>query len=258
MKAAWIVSVALAGHMSCAHPSVPTPGTGEQTEPASAANKPTTAGKLCGATILISHVGAQGVRAGVTRTRDEALALAQELAARARSDPGSFTTLARRHSEGPAAPRGGYLGVFGPGQLPPLFIQTVRKLALGGVSAPVTSRFGVHIFRRLPLPKMLAASHILISYSGVPRVKATRTKQQAQQLAHELAQKAQQAPSGFADLARRHSDCPSAPRGGKLGSFARGRMVPAFDKALEQLQVGQISAVVETQFGFHVIRRDTP
>lgn len=58
----------------------------------------------------------------------------------------------------------------------------------------------------------------------------------------------------FAALAKEKSKCPSAPRGGDLGSFGKGRMVPEFEKAAFALKVGEISAPVKTQFGWHIIK----
>ena len=107
-------------------------------------------------------------------------------------------------------------------------------------------------------PPMFAGSHILVAYKGAMRSKAARTKQEAQKLAAELAVKARQDPTKFADLARAHSDGPSGPKGGSLGSWPKGRMVPAFDQAIEKMKVGQISDPVETPFGFHVIMRNDP
>jgi parvulin-like peptidyl-prolyl isomerase len=60
----------------------------------------------------------------------------------------------------------------------------------------------------------------------------------------------------FAKLAKEFSDCPSAPRGGDLGYFGRGRMVPEFEKAAFALKVGQVSDVVKTESGYHIIRAD--
>ena len=59
----------------------------------------------------------------------------------------------------------------------------------------------------------------------------------------------------FAALARQHSDCGSAQAGGDLGAFGRGQMVKAFEEAAFALGVGDTSVVVETPFGFHIIRR---
>ena len=62
----------------------------------------------------------------------------------------------------------------------------------------------------------------------------------------------------FAALARQYSDGPTATRGGDLGQWTRGRMVPAFDQAVIRLKVGQVSGAVETIFGYHVIMRKAP
>jgi len=59
---------------------------------------------------------------------------------------------------------------------------------------------------------------------------------------------------GFDKLAKEHSDCPSSARGGDLGSFGRGQMVPAFEKAAFTQKVGDVGDVVETQFGYHLIK----
>ena len=58
----------------------------------------------------------------------------------------------------------------------------------------------------------------------------------------------------FAEVAKSNSDCPSASAGGDLGSFGRGQMVPAFEDAAFSQTVGSVGDVVETQFGFHLIK----
>lgn len=59
----------------------------------------------------------------------------------------------------------------------------------------------------------------------------------------------------FEDLALKHSKCPSRERGGDLGEFRRGRMVPEFEEAAFGLDVGEISGPVRTKFGYHLILR---
>lgn len=98
------------------------------------------------------------------------------------------------------------------------------------------------------------ASHILLMYEGSARSTATRSKEEARAeilaLAKELADGAD-----FQQLAAENSDCPSGMRGGDLGTFGRGQMVGPFEDAAFALEVGNISDVVETDFGFHLIQR---
>ena len=81
------------------------------------------------------------------------------------------------------------------------------------------------------------ASHILVE-----------TEEEAQALIAELAEGAD-----FAELAQERSIGPSGPNGGELGWFTAGMMVPSFEEAVFALDVGEVSAPVETQFGWHVI-----
>lgn len=98
------------------------------------------------------------------------------------------------------------------------------------------------------------ASHILLAYAGAAHSTATRTKEEAAAEIAELRAKSE-AGEDFADLARQHSDCPSGSAGGDLGSFGRGQMVPEFEQAAFSMDVGALSDVVETDFGFHLVQR---
>ena len=103
-------------------------------------------------------------------------------------------------------------------------------------------------------PGSIRASHILISYSGAERATSTRTKEEALQLAQDLDKRAKSG-EDFAELARAYSDCPTADKGGDLGFFQKGRMVKPFEDAAFALKPGQVSDVVETKFGYHIIKR---
>ncbi|HSC88487.1 MAG TPA: peptidylprolyl isomerase [Polyangiaceae bacterium] len=100
----------------------------------------------------------------------------------------------------------------------------------------------------------ILASHILLMYKGSARSTASRSKEEAAAQIAEI-KKALDGGADFEELARKHSDCPSASRGGDLGLFEPGQMVPAFDKAAFALKVDQLSDVVETDFGYHIILR---
>lgn len=98
------------------------------------------------------------------------------------------------------------------------------------------------------------ASHILLMYKGSSRSTATRSKEEALTQIGAIKQQLAQG-ADFAALAREHSDCPSSRQGGDLGKFGRGQMVKEFESTAFGLPVGGVSDVVETAFGYHLIRR---
>lgn len=77
----------------------------------------------------------------------------------------------------------------------------------------------------------------------------------SEEKALEILAKIESGELSFADAAKEYSTCPSGPRGGNLGDFGRGQMVPEFDTAVFELEVGTITkAPVKTQFGYHLIK----
>ncbi len=96
----------------------------------------------------------------------------------------------------------------------------------------------------------VTASHILIKVDPTDDDAAkTAKRERLEGLRKQLTEGAD-----FAELAKSNSDCPSASAGGDLGSFGRGQMVPAFEDAAFAQTVGSVGEVVETQFGFHLIK----
>jgi parvulin-like peptidyl-prolyl isomerase len=107
-------------------------------------------------------------------------------------------------------------------------------------------------------PTEIAAQHILVAYRGAERAPAgvTRSKAEAKARAAEVDAKAKGG-EDFTGLVAQYSDDPGAKdRMGSLGKFSRGKMDKAFSDAAFQLRVDEVSDVVETKFGFHVIKRN--
>jgi peptidyl-prolyl cis-trans isomerase C len=103
---------------------------------------------------------------------------------------------------------------------------------------------------RFQQPEAIRASHVLVLLpQGADEAAKTAARAKA-----EMVLKKARGGADFAALARAHSDDASKQRGGDLGFFPKGQMVPAFDAAAFALQPNQISDVVETPFGFHVIK----
>jgi len=94
------------------------------------------------------------------------------------------------------------------------------------------------------------ASHILI---GVDSKASADDKKKAREKAEKL-RKDLAGGADFAALAKENSTCPSSQQGGDLGFFGKGQMVPPFEQAAFSMKPGEISDVVETQFGYHIIK----
>jgi peptidyl-prolyl cis-trans isomerase D len=103
---------------------------------------------------------------------------------------------------------------------------------------------------RYSMPEQRRARHILIKTSAEDSEDVLAEKRNMALQVLELAKSGED----FAELAKQYSEGPTGPRGGDLGAFTRGRMVKPFEDAAFSLNEGEISDIVETQFGFHIIR----
>jgi protein-export membrane protein SecD len=117
--------------------------------------------------ILLAYKGASSAGDDVTRTKEEALALAQEL--KGKLDFGNrFETLARQYSDGPSGKDGGSLGTFGIGTMVPVFEKVAALQTRGTISEPTETQFGYHIIRTDKVPTLLkdVASYEVLTIKG--------------------------------------------------------------------------------------------
>ena len=129
------------------------------------------------------------------------------------------------------------------------FIALTPQLFMGAVTVTdrEITRYYNENLARFSSPEQVQASHIL--FKTGPEVDEAEVRAKAESV---LAQ----ARSGtdFAELAQEHSEDTTAANGGDLGYFGRGKMVPEFDQVVFALPIGDISDLVQSQYGFHIIK----
>ena len=166
-----------------------------------------------------------------------------------------FRQVVAAFSDAPDALQGGAMGWRQSTRLPTLFAETLAPLQPGEVSAVLRSANGFHILRlnerrgaNAPvLIQQTRARHILIKTNEAVSESEARSRLQA--LRERLDNKA-----NFVDLARVHSEDASAPKGGELGWLSPGDTVPEFERAMALLKPGEVSAPVQSPFGWHLIQ----
>lgn len=165
-----------------------------------------------------------------------------------------FAQVSARFSDAPNALEGGKLGWKTDSQIPKLFVDALKPLQPGQVSEIIRSPNGFHILKLINkrgassplLVQQTHARHILIKPSEVV------SDSDAQHRLEDLKERLENGGS-FAELARLHSEDGTAAKGGDLGWVNPGDTVPDFEKAMNELKPGQISAPVRSPFGWHLI-----
>jgi protein-export membrane protein SecD len=137
--------------------------------------------------------------------------------------------------------------------------STLKDMQAGSLKSVTLGSGAAVLFSRSYAPggEQVEASHILVSYKGATGAAGTvtRTKEQAMARAKDL--KAQLAKGAkFEDLAKAQSDGPSAKDGGRLGAISRNTMAPAFEQFAFGGKQGQVSDVLDTAFGYDIVRVD--
>ncbi|MEO1571981.1 MAG: peptidylprolyl isomerase [Bacteroidota bacterium] len=166
-----------------------------------------------------------------------------------------FAALAQAESEDPsAATNQGDLGYFSGGRMIEAFEVQAYTVPVDSVSEVFRTRFGYHILKvtdRRGARGDISARHILIRFGGETAADSAAALQTITELQGRIA-----GGEDFSTLARQYSEDPgSAENGGDLGFFGTGRMVPPFEQAAFALEnPGDVSDIVQTRFGYHLIQ----
>ena len=201
--------------------------------------------------LVVTYKGARTAKQNIYYDKPGAKKVAEKLTDLARRKGVVFADLINRFSDLPQQTKLPLLSSKQPNLSD--FLKPAFKLKVGQISDPVDSAFGYLIFRRVA-SEAVTASHILITFEGALRATKKRNRKEAKKLAEKILKDLKNG-IDFAELAHQHSDGPSGPKGGDLGRFTRGQMVPEFDQVVFNLEPGAVSGVVETQFGYHIIKR---
>ena len=199
--------------------------------------------------ILIS-VPSGASSSAIQKAKEQAERVVKEL-----RDGKDFRETAISYSNDDNALKGGDLGWRSIGQIPTLFTDTVTGMSQGDVSEPIRSPSGFHIIKMLETEgsaqhviTKTKVRHILIKTNEL--VDDAEAQKRLQVLRDRISDG-----DDFSTLARAHSeDKGSAVNGGSLEWVTPGALVPPFEEAMNKLEINQISAPIQTQFGWHLIQ----
>ena len=170
-----------------------------------------------------------------------------------------FAKMAATYSDAPDALKGGEVGWRDPNRLPPLFAEQLVKMSPGQITPVIRSATGFHLLKLVDKRSAAAAApeaavqqqtharHILL------KVTPTMTAAEAKHKLADFKERLDNKTAKFEDLARTQSNDGTAAKGGDLGWLYPGDSVPEFETAMNALKPGEISAPVETPFGWHLI-----
>jgi peptidyl-prolyl cis-trans isomerase SurA len=167
-----------------------------------------------------------------------------------------FARVAASYSDAPDALQGGALGWRAAERLPEIFADALTKMKPGEVSEPLRSPAGFHIVQLVEVRGSGAGTpivqtrvrHILV------RTNEAVSEAEARRKLLDLRDRIVSGGQDFGELARVHSDDGTAARGGELDWVYPGDTVPEFERALQELKIGEVSQPVRTPFGYHLIQ----
>jgi len=166
-----------------------------------------------------------------------------------------FAQLSASHSDAANALQGGAFGWRASGKLPALFVDALKPLQPGQVSPLLKSSNGFHILKLNDKRGLDATLSIIQTHARHILIKTNELTSEAD-ARNRLLQLKERIDNGvkFDELARLHSEDASASKGGDLGWVNPGDTVPDFEKAMDALQPGQVSAPIQSPFGWHLIQ----
>jgi len=216
-------------------------------------------GEVAASHILVSWNGTKNHPEGLNRTREQAHERARRISVYLRTGRSNFADMARRFSDDPTADRNnGYLGVFVTSEMDGAFEELVASLDIGEIGGPVETPYGFHVVRR-ERARRVHAHHLLVAHRDAIRAPedVRRDRQEADRIANALRTKILQDDVDRCDLTARFSDDHfDDHRCGELGWIEPGLLEPEAERAVFGLQAGEVSPVVETEYGFHIFWRD--
>src|SRR5438309_10438932 len=167
-----------------------------------------------------------------------------------------FARLAASFSDAPDALQGGALGWRSHERLPERFSEARAKMKPGEVSEPLRSPAGFHLLQLVERRGAGAEAPVLQTRMRniLVRTNEAVSESEARRKLLDLRERIVSGGADFAELARVHSDDGTAARGGELDWVYPGDTVPEFERAYEELKVGELSQPVRTPFGYHLIQ----
>ncbi len=166
-----------------------------------------------------------------------------------------FAQVSAALSDAPNALEGGQLGWKNITQLPSLFADAVRNLKPGQTTEILRSANGFHIIklnerRGGSSPLVITQSHLRHILIKVSEVTSEKEARQRMEIIRERAEHGED----FAELAKQYSEDSSASNGGDLGWVNPNENLPELDRAMEKLAIAEISPIIKSQFGIHIIQ----
>jgi peptidyl-prolyl cis-trans isomerase SurA len=197
--------------------------------------------------VKLSHILLEIKPSG--RTLDSLMAKAQEIRKLALQGE-DFAQLASQHSDDPTAKQGGDLGYFRRGDMIPKFEEVAFDLEPGEISDVVQTEFGYHIIKvEEKQGEKVHARHILFLIRPL-REDTLRVMRLADSLHQQLSEGVD-----FTQLAKDFSaDEESKKIGGELGWYPIDQMTPEFKEGVSELQIGQISPPLKSEYGIHILK----